>query len=160
MTLAREGFPGAHIARHCGIFEAAVSREFSRQFSQSIPLEKRSKRHEASAAHTRNRENRETSNPRGKLLPPGYRDGRKINPRVYSPEQMANTVLKGQASTVSFTAGCTPASCFMEIGLCSGIKAGGAFSGRKGRQKNTRRESPFTPALPASKGAANSVISR
>ena len=69
MTLAREGFPGAHIARHCGIFEAAVSREFSRQFSQSIPLEKRSKRHEASAAHTRNRENRETSNPRGKLLP-------------------------------------------------------------------------------------------
>ena len=33
----------------------------------------------------------------------------------------------------------------MEIGLCSGIKAGGAFSGRKERQKNTRRESPFTP---------------
>ena len=146
MTLAREGFPGAHIARHCGIFEAAVSREFSRQFSQSIPLEKRSKRHEASAAHTRNRENRETSNPRGKLLPPGYRDGRKINPRVYSPEQMANTVLKGQASTVSFTAGCTPASCFMEIGLCSGIKAGGAFSGRKEKQYKAGKSVHTRPA--------------
>ena len=29
MALAREGFSGAHIARHCGISEATVSREFS-----------------------------------------------------------------------------------------------------------------------------------
>ena len=160
MALAREGFSGAHIARHCGISEATVSREFSRQFPKGIPLKERRKRYEASAALTRYRENRKKSKPRGKLLPRVIKTAEKLIRQGYSPEQMANTVLKGQASTVSIYRGCTPASCFMEIGLCSGIKAGGAFSGRKGRQKNTRRESPFTPALPASKGAANSVISR
>ena len=50
MTLAREGFSGAHIARHCGVSEATVSREFSRQFPKSIPLKERRQRYEASAA--------------------------------------------------------------------------------------------------------------
>ena len=67
MALAREGFSGAHIARRCGISEATVSREFSRQFPQGIPLKERRKRYEASAAHTRYRENRKKSKPRGKL---------------------------------------------------------------------------------------------
>ena len=67
MALAREGFSGAHIARRCGISEATVSREFSRQFPQGIPLKERRKRYEAAAAHTRYRENRKKSKPRGKL---------------------------------------------------------------------------------------------
>ena len=58
MTLAREGFSGAHIARHCGVSEAAVSREFSRQFPKSIPLKERRQRYEASAACARYREKR------------------------------------------------------------------------------------------------------
>ena len=160
MALARGGFSGARIARHCGISEATVSSEFSRQFPQGIPLKERRKRYEAAAAHTRYRENRKKSKPKGKLLPRVIETAEKLIRRGYSPEQMANTVLKGLAPQSVFTAGCTPASFCTEIGHCSGIKAGGAFSGRKGRQKNTRRESPFTPALPASKGAANSVISR
>ena len=69
MALAREGFSGAHIARHCGISGATVSREFSRQFPKGIPLKERRKRYEASAAHTRYRENRKKLKPKGKLLP-------------------------------------------------------------------------------------------
>ena len=158
-ALAREGFSGAHIARRCGISEAPVSGDFSRQFPQDIPLKERSKRYEA-AAHTRYRENRKKSNPRGKLLPQVIETAEKLIRRGYPPEQMANIVLKGQASIVSIYRWLYPASCFMEIGLCSGIKAGGAFSRRKERQRNTRRESLFIPVLPASKGAANSAISR
>ena len=101
MALAREGFSGAHIARHCGISEATVSREFSRQFPKGIPLKERRKRYEASAAHTRYRENRKKSKPRGKLLPRVIKTAEKLIRQGYSPEQMANTVLKGQASTVS-----------------------------------------------------------
>ena len=37
MTLAREGFSDAHIARHCGVSEAAISREFSRQSQKISP---------------------------------------------------------------------------------------------------------------------------
>ena len=69
MTLAREGFSGAHIARHCGVSEATVSREFSRQFPKSIPLKERRQRYEASAACTRYREKRKRSKPKGKLFP-------------------------------------------------------------------------------------------
>ena len=101
MALAREGFSGAHIARRCGISEATVSREFSRQFPQGIPLKERRKRYEASAAHTRYRENRKKSKPRGKLLPRVIKTAEKLIRQGYPPEQMANTVLKGQASTVS-----------------------------------------------------------
>ena len=101
MALAREGFSGAHIARHCGISGATVSREFSRQFPKGIPLKERRKRYEASAAHTRYRENRKKSKPRGKLLPRVIKTAEKLIRQGYSPEQMANTVLKGQASTVS-----------------------------------------------------------
>ena len=101
MALAREGFSGAHIARRCGISEATVSKEFSRQFPQGIPLKERRKRYEASAAHTRYRENRKKSKPRGKLLPQVIKTAEKLILQGYSPEQMANTVLKGQASTVS-----------------------------------------------------------
>ena len=101
MALAREGFSGAHIARHCGISEATVSREFSRQFPKGIPLKERRKRYEAAAAHTRYRANRKKSKPRGKLLPQVIATAEKLIRRGYSPEQMANTVLKGQASTVS-----------------------------------------------------------
>ena len=101
MALAREGFSGAHIARHCGISEAAVSREFSRQFPKGIPLKERRKRYEAAAAHTRYRANRKKSKPRGKLLPQVIATAEKLIRRGYPPEQMANTVLKGQASTVS-----------------------------------------------------------
>ena len=101
MTLAREGFSGAHIARHCGISEATVFREFSRQFYQSIPQNERRKRYEAAAAHTRYRANRKKSKPRGKLLPQVIATAEKLIRRGYPPEQMANTVLKGQASTVS-----------------------------------------------------------
>ena len=156
MALAREGFSGAHIARRCGISEATVSR----QFPQGIPLKERRKRYEVPAAHTRYRENRKKSKPRGKLLPQVIETAEKLIRRGYPPEQMANIVLKGQASIVSIYRWLYPASCFMEIGLCSGIKAGGAFSRRKERQRNTRRESLFIPVLPASKGAANSAISR
>ena len=101
MALAREGFSGAHIARHCGISEATVSREFSRQFPKGIPLKERRKRYEASAAHTRYRENRKKSKPRGKLLPQVIKTAENLIRQGYPPEQMANTVLKGQASTVS-----------------------------------------------------------
>ncbi len=101
MTLAREGFSGAHIARHCGISEATVFREFSRQFYQSIPQNERRKRYEAAAAHTQYRENREKSKSRVKLLPQVIETAEKLIRRGYSPEQMANSVLKGQASTVS-----------------------------------------------------------
>ena len=101
MALAREGFSGAHIARHCGISEATVSREFSRQFPKGIPLKERRKRYEAAAAHTRYRANRKKSKPRGKLLPQVIATAEKLIRRGYPPEQMANTVLKGQASTVS-----------------------------------------------------------
>ena len=101
MALAREGFSGARIARHCGISEATVSREFSRQFPQGIPLKERRKRYEAAAAHTRYRENRKKSKPKGKLLPRVIETAEKLIRRGYSPEQMANTVLKGLASTVS-----------------------------------------------------------
>ena len=101
MALAREGFSGAHIARRCGISEATVSREFSRQFPRGIPLKERRKRYEASAAHTRYRENRKKSKPRGKLLPRVIKTTGKLIRQGYSPEQMANTVLKDQASTVS-----------------------------------------------------------
>ena len=78
MALAREGFSGAHIARRCGISEATVSREFSRQFPQGIPLKERRKRYEASAAHTRYRENRKKSKPRGKLLPQVIKTAEKV----------------------------------------------------------------------------------
>ena len=101
MALAREGFSGARIARHCGISEATVSREFSRQFPQCIPLKERRKRYEAAAAHTRYRENRKKSKTKGKLLPRVIETAEKLIRRGYSPEQMANTVLKGLASTVS-----------------------------------------------------------
>ena len=101
MALARDGFSGARIARHCGISEATVSREFSRQFPQGIPLKERRKRYEAAAAHTRYRENRKKSKPKGKLLPRLIETAEKLIRRGYSPEQMANTVLKGLASTVS-----------------------------------------------------------
>jgi len=101
MALAREGFSGARIARHCGISEATVSREFSRQFPQGIPLKERRKRYEAAAAHTRYRENRKKSKPKGKLLPRVIETAEKLIRRGYSPEQMANTVLKGLVSTVS-----------------------------------------------------------
>ena len=89
MALAREGFSGARIARHCGISEATVSREFSRQFPQCIPLKERRKRYEASAAHTRYRENRKKSKPKGKLLPQVIETAEKLIRRGYSPEQMA-----------------------------------------------------------------------
>ena len=101
MALAREGFSGSRIARHCGISEATVSREFSRQFPQGFPLKERRKRYEAAAAHTRYRENRKKSKPEGKLLPRVIETAEKLIRRGYSPEQMANTVLKGLASTVS-----------------------------------------------------------
>ena len=99
MALAREGFSGAHIARHCGISEAAVSREFSRQFPKGIPLKERCKRYEEAAAHTRYRANRKKSKLRGKLLSQVICTAEKLIRRGYSPEQMANTILKGQAST-------------------------------------------------------------
>ena len=101
MTLAREGFSGAHIARHCGVSEATVSREFSRQFPKSIPLKERRQRYEASAACTRYREKRKRSKPKGKLFPWVIETAEKFFRCGYSPEQMAHTVLKGQASTVS-----------------------------------------------------------
>ena len=160
MALAREGFSGARIARHCGISEATVSREFSRQFPQGIPLKERRKKYEAAAAHTRYRENRKKSKPKGKLLPRVIETAEKLIRRGYSPEQMANTVLKGLATQSVFTAGCTPVSCFMEIGRCSGIKGGGAYRGRKERQRNTRQEDLSIPVLTASKAAVNSAISR
>ena len=159
MALAREGFSGAHIARHCGISEAAVSREFSRQFPKGIPLKERRKRYEAAAAHTRYRANRKKSKPRGKLLPQVIATAEKLIRRGYPPEQMANTVLKGQASTVSIYRWLYAG--FLLYGDRSLLRHKGRRRvQRKERQKNTRRESPFTPALPASKGAANSVISR
>jgi len=101
MTLAREGFSGAHIARHCGVSEATVSREFSRQFPKSIPLKERRQRYEASAACTRYREKRKRSKPKGKLFPWVIETAEKFFRCGYSPEQMAHTVLKSQASTVS-----------------------------------------------------------
>ena len=101
MTLAREGFSGAHIARHCGVSEATVSREFSRQFPKSIPLKERRQRYEASAACARYREKRKRSKPKGKLFPWVIETAEKFFRCGYSPEQMAHTVLKGQASTVS-----------------------------------------------------------
>ena len=101
MTLAREGFSGAHIARHCGVSEATVSREFSRQFPKSIPLKERRQRYEASAARARYREKRERSKPKGKLFPSVIETAEKFFRCGYSPEQMAHTVLKGWASTVS-----------------------------------------------------------
>jgi len=101
MTLAREGFSGAHIARHCGVSEATVSREFSGQFPKSIPLKERRQRYEASAACTRYREKRKRSKPKGKLFPWVIETAEKFFRCGYSPEQMAHTVLKGQASTVS-----------------------------------------------------------
>ena len=95
MTLAREGFSGAHIARHCGVSEATVSREFSRQFPKSIPLKERRQRYEASAACARYREKRERSKPKGKLFPSIIETAEKFFRCGYSPEQMAHTVLKG-----------------------------------------------------------------
>ena len=41
------------------------------------------------------------SKPKGNLLPQVIGTAEKLIRRGYSPEQMANTVLKGQASTVS-----------------------------------------------------------
>ena len=75
MTLAREGFFGAHIARHCGVSEATVSREFSRQFPKGIPLKERRKRYETAAAHTRYRANRKKIKTQRKIAAPGYCDG-------------------------------------------------------------------------------------
>jgi len=80
MALAREGFSGAHIARHCGISEAAVSRKFSRQFPKGIPLKERRKRYEAAVAHTRYRANRKKIKTQRKIAAPGYQNGREINP--------------------------------------------------------------------------------
>ena len=74
MTLAREGFSGAHITRHCGISKATVSKEFPRQFPEGIPLKERRKRYEA-ATHTRYRENREKNKTQRKITTPGYRNG-------------------------------------------------------------------------------------
>jgi len=96
MALAREGFSGAHIARHCGISEATVSREFSRQFSKGIPLKERRQRYEASAACARYREKRERSKPKGKLFPSIIETAEKFFRCGYSPEQMAHTVLNGK----------------------------------------------------------------
>ena len=101
MTLAREGFSGAHIARHCGVSEATISREFSRQFPKDIPLEERRRRYESSAAQTRYRVKRKGSRPKGKLFPCVIEKTEKLLRRGYSPEQIANTALKSQASTVS-----------------------------------------------------------
>ena len=94
MALAREGFSGAHIARHCGISEATVSREFSRQFPKGIPLKERRKRYEASAAHTRYRENRKKSKPRGKLLPQVIETGSVKNLPHFLEIQMARQSVK------------------------------------------------------------------
>ena len=134
MALAREGFSGAHIARHCGISGATISREFSRQFPKGIPLKERRKRYEAAAAHTRYRANRKKSKPRGKLLPQVIATAEKLIRRGYSPGRWQIPSLKARHPQSVSTAGCTPASCFMEIGLCSGIKAGGAFSGKEGKK--------------------------
>ena len=160
MALAREGFSGARIARHCGISEATVSREFSRQFPQGIPLKERRKRYEAAAAHTRYRENRKKSKPKGKLLPRVIETAEKLIRRGYSLSRWQIPSLKAWHPQSVFTAGCTPASFCTEIGHCSGIKAGGAFSGRKERQRNTRQGGLSIPVLPASKAAVNSAILR
>lgn len=98
--------------------------------------------------------------PRGKLLPQVIATAEKLIRRGYSPEQMANTVLKGQASTVSIYRWLYAG--FLLYGDRSLLRHKGRrrVQRKEGKAKNTRRESPFTPALPASKGAANSVISR
>ena len=159
MALAREGFSGAHIARRCGISEATVSREFSRQFPQGTPLKERRKRYEASAAHTRYRENRKKSKPRGKLLPRVIKTAEKLIRQGYSPEQMANTVLKGQASTVSIYRWLYAG--FLLYGDRSLLRHKGRRRvQRKERQKNTRQEDLCIPVLTASKAAVNSAISR
>jgi len=133
MTLAREGFSGAHIARHCGVSEATVSREFSRQFPKSIPLKERRQRYEASAACARYREKRKRSKPKGKLFPWVIETAEKFFRCGYSPEQMAHTVLKSRASTVSIYRWLYDGFLCTEIGHCSGKKGSGAFSGRKER---------------------------
>lgn len=160
MALAREGFSGAHIARSCGISEATVSREFSRQFPQGIPLKERRKRYEASAAHTRYRENRKKSKPRGKLLPQVIKTAEKLIRKGYSPEQMANTVLKGQASTISIYRWLYAG--FLLYGDRSLLRHKGRrrVQRKEGKAKNTRQEDLCIPVLTASKAAVNSAISR
>lgn len=160
MALAREGFSGAHIARRCGISEATVSREFSRQFPQGIPLKERRKRYEASAAHTRYRENRKKSKSRGKLLPRVIETAEKLIRQGYSPEQMANTVLKGQASTVSIYRWLYAG--FLLYGDRSLLRHKGRrrVQRKEGKAKNTRQEDLCIPVLTASKAAVNSAISR
>ena len=75
MTLAREAFSGAHIARHCGISEAAVAKDFSRQFSKVSSLKEHLERYEAAASHTRYRENRKKIKTQREFTAPSYRDG-------------------------------------------------------------------------------------
>lgn len=151
MALAREGFSGAHIARHCGISGATISREFSRQFPKGIPLKERRKRYEAAAAHTRYRANRKKSKPRGKLLPQVIATAEKLIRRGYPPEQMANTVLKGQASTVSIYRWLYAG--FLLYGDRSLLR-------HKGRRRVQRKEGKVVHTRPAaSKAVENSAIS-
>lgn len=70
-------------------------------FPKGIPLKEQRISYEASATHTRYRENRKKSKPKGKLRPQIIETAEKLFRRGYSPEQMANTALRGQASTVS-----------------------------------------------------------
>ena len=159
MTLAREGCSGAHIARHCGVSEAAISKEFSRQFPKGIPQEERRRRYESSAAQTRYRVKRKGSRPKGKLFPCVIEKTEKLLRRGHSPEQIANTALKSQASTVS-----------IYRWLYAGLLVYGDRSllrhkgkrrvQRKERQKNIRLENLSISVLPASKAAANSAISK
>ena len=159
MTLAREGFSGAHIARHCGVSEATVSREFSRQFSQSIPLKERRQRYEASAACARYREKRKRSKPKGKLFPWVIETAEKFFRCGYSPEQMAHTVLKSQASTVSIYRWLYDG--FLLYGDRSLLRHKGKRRvQRKERQRNIRPGSLSIPVLPASKAGENSAILR
>ena len=149
-------YSGARIAWPCRILEDAVSREFSRQLPKGIPLKKRRKRYEASAAHTWYRENRKKSKLRGKSLPLVIETAEKLIRCGYPPDQRQIPSLKAWLPQLVFTAGGTPAFCCTESGHCSGIKAGCAFTGREERQKNARRENLSIPVLPATKTAANS----
>lgn len=159
MALAREGFSGAHIARRCGISEATVSREFSRQFPQGIPLKERRKgmKHLLLIPGT-GRTGK--IKPRGKLLPQVIKTAEKLIRQGYSPEQMANTVLKGLASTVSIYRWLYAG--FLLYGDRSLLRHKGRrrVQRKEGKAKNTRQEDLCIPVLTASKAAVNSAISR
>ena len=72
---------------------------------------------------------------------------------------MANTQSEAKRPLSVSAAGCNRLPALWRS-VTAQAKGGGAFSSRKERQRNTRQKSLFIPVLPASKAAANSVISR